>query len=534
MATSTLPRRRGPSRRLLFAGALVVAAAAVIVYVVSGVGRGGGNVGPATVPVTRGPLVATVSGSGSVAPEQSLNLAFQTSGTVTEILVKEGDVVQSGQVLAKVDDRALQLQVASARSSLDGAKARLSQAQQGNARAEDIAAAQAAVTSAQANFEKVAKGPSDTDVAAAEAAIRGAQAAYDAAVTSAGTTNTQMEAAKATLAKAEANLRQAQGNYDKVAWLPNIEARPEALALQSATTDYRQAKANYDTLSQTSTTDGKSRVDSAAAQLAQAQANLAKLTPKPEDLTAAQASVDQARANVAKLTGAATASDRQIQQAAVSQSEQALKQAELALEYATLKAPFGGVIGQVNVVPGSLTSATGPAFRLINRSPLHVDLRLSENDVAKVQLGQPVKLTIQSLGDLSVNGKVSFIAPAAENVNGVVTYVVRVSFADSGSAVRVGMTADLTIEIARKDNVLLVPSTALLPKGAGRVVQVLDTAAARAQSGQPATREVDVRVGLSDGTNTEIVSGLSEGQQVVALPDTGVRRDAMGGFFGGQ
>lgn len=533
MTTTTLPRRRGPSRRWLALGAVLATVAIIAAFVLSGNARGAAAPAPATVPVTRGLLVAMVAGSGTIAPEQSLNLAFQAAGTVTEVLVKEGDTVKTGQVLARLDDRALQLQVASARGSLEGAKARLAQAQQGNARPEDIAAARAAVVSAEASYAKVAKGPSEADLASAAAAIRSAQAAYDAAVTSVGTGDSQLLAAKAALEKADAAKRAAQGNYDRVSWMPDIGSRPEAVALQNATIDSVQAQANYDKLAQTVGGDAQSRVDAAAAQLAQAQAGLARLDPIAEDLAAARASVDQAKANQAKLSGPATATDQQIQEAAVFQAEQSLKQAELALDNATLRAPFGGIVAQVNVVPGSQASGAIAALRLINREPLHVDLKLTENDVAKVQPGRSVKLTIQSLGDWAATGSVLFVAPAAENVNGVVTYVVRVSFPDSEPRVKVGMTADLAIEVARKENALLVPNTALLPKGTGRVVQVWGTDGTGGQSGPPAAREVEVRVGLSDGTTTEIVSGLVEGQQVVALPDSGVPRNPAAGFFGG-
>jgi HlyD family secretion protein len=117
---------------------------------------------------------------------------------------------------------------------------------------------------------------------------------------------------------------------------------------------------------------------------------------------------------------------------------------------------------------------------------------------------------------------VSYIAPAAETSNGVVTYAVRVSFPDEAASVKVGMTANLSILTAQKDGVLLAPNSALLPKGAGRVVQVPDA--------NGATREVDVQTGLTDGTNTEITSGLSEGQQVIASPL--VERPRTGGPFG--
>jgi HlyD family secretion protein len=532
MATTTLPRRRaGLSGRWLIGGIALIVVAIVVAVVISGASRRSTTVGPATVPVTRGDLVATVAGSGSVAAEQTLNLPFQTSGTVTEVLVKEGASVQAGQVLARLDDRYLQMQVASARSGLDSARARLSQAENGNARPEDIAAAEAALASAQANFEKVSKGATAADLVSAQAAVRSAQAAHDAALNSAGTSDSQLRSAGAALQRAESTLRQAQASYDRVSGDPNIGLRPESLTLQNATTDYEQAKANYQSLSTTAGSDAQSRVESAAAQLAQAKATLAKLTPRSEDVAAAQASLDQAKANLAKLTSPATPTDLVIQRAAVTQAEQSLKQAELNLDSATLRAPFSGIVAQVNVVPGSPANNATPVVKLINRDPLHVDLRLSENDVAQVALGQPVKLTVESLGGWQTGGTVSYIAPAADNNNGIVTYAVRVSFPGDDPNVRVGMTADLDIETARKENALLVPNTALLPKGTGRVVQI--PVVAPDERGQaPAPREIEVQTGLTDGTQTEILSGLSEGQQIIALPSNGVTRNPMG-FFGG-
>jgi HlyD family secretion protein len=527
MANSGVARRRRPSGRLLVVvGALVILAVIAGLTVNARAGRAAPL--PATVKVTRGELVAKVTGSGSVAAEQSVSLPFQASGTVTEVLVKEGDVVEAGQALVKLDDRNLQFQVASARAALDSAQARLAQAQNGNARPEDLAAAQAQVTSAQANLDKAARGGTATDRTSAQAAVRSAQTAYDAAVNAAGATNSQFESAAATWQKALAALRQAQADYDRVTGQPNAGMLPQSLKLEQATVDYEQAKANYESLSKTVGSDAQAKVSSAAAQLAQAQANLAKLAPGKEDVAAAQASLDAAKANLAKLTAPATASDLVIQQAAVTQAESQLKQAELALENATLKAPFAGVISLVNVVPGSAANPATAALRLINRNPLHVDLRLSENDVAQIRLDQPVKLTIGSLAGWRADGNVGFVAPAADDSNGVVTYATRVKFADSDPQVKVGMTADLEIITDRKPDVLLVPNTALLPKGSGRVVQVVSTDA----KGKPVIKEVDVQIGLSDGIQTEVVAGLSEGQEVVALPDNGVSRQNANPFGG--
>ena len=163
-------------------------------------------------------------------------------------------------------------------------------------------------------------------------------------------------------------------------------------------------------------------------------------------------------------------------------------------------------------MPGSSATSASAAVSLIDRSTLHVDLKLSENDVAKVQLGQSVDLTIDALKDWNAQGRVSYIAPSAESNNGVVTYAVRVSFPDGDARVKVGMTANLTITIARKETVLLVPNTALLPKGAGHIVQLLGA------DGRT-TSDVDVQIGLSDGTQTEIISGLKAGDAVVTSPN---------------
>ncbi len=533
MATpTTLHRSRsGLSGRWLAGGIALIVVAIVAALLLGGAIKRPTPISAAsaTVAVQRGNIVSTVPGSGSIAAQQNLDLGFQSTGTVTEVLVKEGDSVVAGQVLARLDDRQLVLQVTNAEAALASAKARLLQVQQGDARPEDLASAQAAVASAQANFDKVSQGPTAADRAAAQAALSSAEAAYQAAVTSGGTTDSQLEAAAANVQKTQAALVQAQAAYDKVASNPNIGMLPQSLQLQQATIDYNQAKANYDSLTRTSGSDAQSKIQAAAAQVAQARANLAKLTPSPEDVAAAQGNLDQAKANLAKLSSPGTATDIAIQQAAVAQAEAALQQARLNLDDAALTAPFAGVISQVNVVTGTLSNNAQPAMQLIDRNPLHVDLRLSENDVAQVQLGQPVSLAVASLNGWDTTGKVSYIAPAANNSNGVVTYAVRVSFPDTDAKVRVGMTADLVITTGHRDNVLLVPNSALLPKGTGHAVQVMTTDA----QGKPTTREVEVHTGLSDGVNTEITDGLSAGQEIVALPDANVPRQPGSGFFGG-
>jgi HlyD family secretion protein len=610
MATTTLPRHRTANRRgRWLAGGLLVLVFAIIVVVLMRTHLASTAPQAATVPVTRGAIVASVAGSGTVAAAQVLDLSFQTSGTVTAVLVAEGDSVQAGQVLARLDDRDVQLQLADAQASLASAQAKLNQARQGNATPEDTAAAQASVANAQANLQRARTGnttaadiasaqaqlrsaqakldalknPSQADLSAAELKVKQAQNDLDSTRTSASATKTNAELAMRqaadNLTKAQAAYATARQNWDYVNETGADPTNPKTTdatgrskknklndvqkrqyyetfveaeaAMHSAEKDLAQTQVTYDKARQDESTqigqaeatlaDAQQQLDAlqhpsatdvtqAQAGVDEAKANLQKLQQggTKADIAAAQANVDQAQANLAKLTAPASATDVQVQQAAVAQAEQAMGQAQLKLENATLKAPFAGIVTAVDILRGSVVSPSAAAISLIDRSTLHVDLKLSENDVAKVALGQKVALTIDALKDWKADGTVSYIAPSAETSNGVVTYAVRVSFPDSDERVKVGMTANLSITTAQKDGVLLIPNTVLLPKGAGHAVLV------SGQGGAP--REVDVQTGLTDGTNTEIVSGLNEGDRVLANPNASKAQTSGGllGHFGGQ
>ena len=112
---------------------------------------------------------------GTTAAAQSLDLIFSATGTVKEVLVKEGDQVTAGQTLARLDDAALQAQLVNAQAALVAAQAKLTQTKQRRRPPEDIAAAQAQLASAQASYAKLTAAPATPDVAAARAALASAQ-----------------------------------------------------------------------------------------------------------------------------------------------------------------------------------------------------------------------------------------------------------------------------------------------------------------------------------------------------------------------
>lgn len=505
-----------------------------------------------TTTVTRGNITATVSGSGSISAARTVNLAFQTSGVVAQILVEAGDTVSEGTALAVLDTRDSALQVASAQAALDSANARLAQVTQGNTRPADLTSAQAQLASAQAQLasarERLAalRNPSPSAISSAELRVTQAQTSLQTTRDSSSATKTKAEI---DLAKASESLIQAQSKFanarDNWKWVQDYGTDPSTGRSigDAAINTYRDTFVAADsavrtaeqTVIQAQITLNNAReaeianVTQAEQSLKDAQVQLEALrNPTASDIAAAVATVGQneaavasAQASLDKIVVPGTETDVAIQQAAVTQAEQSLAQAKLRLDNATLKAPFAGVISAVDIVVGQTTS--GAAMQLIDRDPLRIELSLSENDIVQVAVGDTVDITVDAIRDWQQSGTITAIAPAADTSSGVVAYNAQIDFSDNDPRLLVGMTANLTIVTDQRENILIVPNSALLPKGAGRVVQVVGA------DGNP--QEVDVTIGISDGIVSEVLSGLEEGQTIISTP-TSRTNDGPNGPFG--
>lgn len=523
MATLTAisnQKKSNSKRWLIIGGAGIVVAILAAVFTATRTNSATPNtVGTqSTLVVGRGNIVSAVSGAGAINAKEAVDLMFASSGTVTQVLVEEGDTVTQGQTLAILDTRKLESQVAAAQAQVETAQAQLAQKQQGNGTPAEIASAHAAIASAQANYDKVTAGPTDAELNAAQADLASAQAAHTAAVKSSETSGKDLESLKAALEKTQVNLQQAQAAYDQIggASNPNIGMTKQSKDLQNATIDYQQALANYQAKTTTNGPDAQKQIASAHASVASAQKRLDDLKVSDSERASAWSTLESAKANLAKLTATASANDLAIAQANVKSAQEALNQAKLNLENARLTAPFAGIVTAVHIAPGS--TASGIAISIMDRRALHVDLKLNETDVVRVQDKMPVNLTIDSLYAWQAQGIVEYIAPAGVANNGVATYAVRVTLPDSDPRVKVGMTANVDITIEQKENVLVVPNAALLPQGTEHVVEIVNA--------DNTTHKVPVEIGLSDGAQTEIISGITEGTKIIALPGSKLPQDS--------
>jgi HlyD family secretion protein len=373
---------------------LVLAILAIVLICAFG-GRVASKLAPTPTPTPKGTATSeepTITAKGEIVPARYASLSFPTGGTLSRLMVNEGDLVEAGQVLAQLNTTDLELAVRAAEDALALAEAQLTQVT-APPRPEEIAIAQANYESALAQYEKLKAGASEQEIIVAQAALE----------------------------KAEAALRQAQAAYDAVAWVPGVGATPQSLNLQLATIDYKSAKAQYERLkAQPREEDLKvawSNVKSAKAQL-----DLKKAGPRPEDIAVAEAHVRQARTS--------------------------LEQAKANLEKAKLTAPFAGTVVSIAAREGEMVAPDTPIIVLADLSRLQVKTTdLDELSVARVKVGDSVKITVNAFDNKVLSGKVVAIAPRGEKLpTGDIAYTVTIALDEQDPELRWGMTVKVEFQ----------------------------------------------------------------------------------------
>jgi multidrug efflux pump subunit AcrA (membrane-fusion protein) len=366
-------------------------------------------------------IPAVVSASGKLLPARWANLSFLPAegGPVVEVNVQAGDKVEAGQVLAQLDDTDAKLALAQANAALNMSQAQLAQLKAG-ARPEEIAqqkqavqAAQAALAGAQAQLDQLQAGARQGDLAVADAAVRQAEADWKVVADSYDAVTTGLELAKeynrgeTTLGKIELSLR--------------YQLQAAAEAVTAAKARLAQIKAGP--------TEAERRGGQAA-------------------VAAAQAQYDAAQAQLDQMMAGATKEQIAVAEANVAQAQAAADLAQANLDKLQLTAPFAGTVGNVYAREGELLAAGQTVLALGDLSSLRVETTdLSEVDVARVTVGQPVNVTFDALKGQTLQGRVTRIAPMSSASQGGVNYTVIVELDQLDPALRWGMTAFTDIQV---------------------------------------------------------------------------------------
>lgn len=414
--------------------------------------------------VSRGDLTAIIGATGTVRANQTATIAWQTSGQIASIPVVIDELVKTDQVLASLAPTSLSQSLILARADLITAQRNLDSLLNSN-----TTAAQAYLTlvQAQKTLEDAQKDQSNKKY-------------YSSSQNS-------IDAARADLTIAQNELNRAQDIYDQFANRSDDDLmKANALSSLAAARQKRdRAQANLNALLATPDVilvdEAGAKVDLAKAQLADAQREWERLKDGPDanDITIAQAKIDSIQAS---------------------------------LQLTSLKAPFNGTITEVNSLVGDLVSPGTASFRIDDLSHLLVDVQVTEVDINKVKLDQPVKLTFDAILNKEYNGKVVEVSRVGSVSAGSVNFTVTVELLDADDSIRPGMTAAANIIVEQIQNALLVPNRAVRLRDGQRVVYVL-------QNNTPTP--VNITIGANSDQYSEILEGdIKEGDTLVLNPPT--------------
>jgi HlyD family secretion protein len=472
--------------------------------------------------VERGNLVAAITPTGEVYAPRQAELSFDvTRIPLIEVNVAPGQQVKAGDVLARIDPTTLKRAVTQAEADL---------------------------TVAQDNLEKVQNPYTDLDLIRARLVVTQTEASLADAQESLETLlNPDLEPAQIAARDAAAALKSAQNQLVVAQNDPDNTAKLRTLEYEAIwyRNNYAEAQEKFkngkidqqkldweysnmlaaDERLKTAQVKAQSSLDSAQNQVTKAQeayqeaaADLAKLREGPDsaELTKAQNQVAQAeydlakaRADLAEMEAGPNPKDIEVAQTKAASAQATLDEAQAALEAATMTAPFDGTVISVGGEVGDLVSSGTIIVTLADLSYLRVRAAVDETDISQVAVGQDATITFDALPGQRFRGKVLEVPLQGQLTQNVLTYDVIVTLeGPEETSLKPGMTANLSIVVGRRENVLLVPVLAVQQGEAGNVVRVQD-------SPKSPVLETPVKLGLSDGTYVEVIQGLNEGDQVV-------------------
>ncbi len=246
----------------------------------------------------------------------------------------------------------------------------------------------------------------------------------------------------------------------------------------------------------------------------------------PLDLAAAEATVKDKEVALAELLAEPEALDLRTQELAVKQKKNDLLDEKEKLIYYTIKAPINGIISGVSVKNGDSVSSGSIVVTIISKQQI-AELSLNEVDATKLKVGQKATMTFDAVSDLTITGEVSEVDTLGEVSQGVVTYGATIVLDTQDNQIKPGMSVSASIITKTRQDVLLVPNSAIKALGDENYVEIIkndsisysQTATLGVVSDITPQRQI-VIVGLSNDTMTEIISGVEEGDQIVTQTNT--------------
>lgn len=445
-------------------------------------------------------LKETVLATGQVVSNTDINLSFNTNGVVKSVNVKVGEKVKQGQTLAALEGASEYASLTSARGVLAAARARYKKILEGasseEVRLSEILLEQTKLTqnvSVKSAYEKLLNStpeavPEDESDNYTAPTISGTYSLgkegriYLKMYYSAGGVSYTLSGLTSGTGLASSVTPQPIGNSGLYITFPtDINSNMTTWVIDIPNKKAANYLTNY------------SAYENAVAQ--------------------ASAAIDQKQAELDIKKAKARQSDIDLANADIISAEGQVRQAEVRYNDTMIKSPADGTITSVDVKVGELAQAQKESFVLQDVSNIYLEANINEANINSLSVGMPVDITFDAFGtDKIFRGNITKIDPSSTIISGVVNYKITTSVEQSAE-LRPGMTANMTINVKEKKNVLVAPSRAILISDNGDKTIRLIT-----NTKKKKYREVLVKTGMEgDSGMIEITSGLKEGDEYVVL-----------------
>jgi len=433
-----------------------------------------------TQPVHRQTVTVTIAANGTIAAERSINLGPKTAGIVKALLVKEGDRVSQGQVIAFMDDADLQGQLMQRQGQLAQQQANLARLMAGN-RPQDIAQAEAQLAERQAQLQLLRSGNRPQEIAQAVARSQ----------------------------QAQATLKQRESDYQRYQELFQ-DGAISAQTLDQKRTDYEVAQ--------------RQAIEAAQALALQQAGN------RQEDIAQAIARVRQQQQAVALLKAGSRVEDVAQAKAQVQSARGDLRSIQTQLQDTKITAPFDGIVIKKYAdvgsfvspsVAGGSESASSSSILILASDRQEVVVNLAEAQIRNIRLNQPVSIQVDAFPDQQFRGRVARIAPKATVSQNVTSFEVYIAIDDARSnQLKAGMNVEAEFEIGQLASALLVPNAAVVRRAEGEGVYILGA------DRNPVFRKIET--GLTVEGSTEVKTGLQGNEQVLVSPPSNLDSGSKG------
>jgi len=517
-----------------------------------------------TTNVQKGTITTSVSGSGQVSASNQIDLKPKGSGNILFIGVKDGQVVKAGTLIAQLDSSDIQKTIRDATVNLESAKLSLQKIQQP---ADNLSLTQAenslssSISTRESAINNLKKAHDDAYTAISNAflqlpnVITGLQDQlykYDYSNTQenfAYYTNKVLIYDESVLIykdNAINTYKVARESYNKnfINYKSTSRYASEDKMEQLLNETYNTAivmseavKSSHNFLSFVQDKIAEHNATSPAL-LATHLSNLASYTGTvnsnlqsvlntknaiknaTDTITSSERSIIEKQESLAKLKEGADELDIKSSELSLAQRENSLLDAKEKLADYYVRAPFDGIITKINVKRYDAVSNGTVITTLMTKEKI-AEISLNEVDVAKIKLENKAILTFDANPNLSITGKIVEIDAIGTVTQGVVNYSVKISFDIQDDSIKPGMSVSASIITNIKQNVLTIPNSSIKLQGNNSYVEFFDTPLPDNQENQglesaAQPKQKSVELGLSNDTMTEIISGLQEGEQIIA------------------